>query len=156
LNVVSIHIPPLRERKSDIPVLIRHFIEKYSKQNQKPILGISKEAQEYLMRYHFPGNVRELENIIERAVVLARDEIITTDDLPAGLHVQTERSVLNPLDLSHGFIEKVAAFEKTMIEHALKLKNGNQSQAAKLLGISERHLRSRMQKLNIVNTLRSR
>ncbi len=156
LNVVTIHIPPLRERKSDIPVLIRHFIEKYARENQKKVVGISKEAQDYLMRYHFPGNVRELENIIERAVVLARDEIITTDDLPQGLDVQTEHSILDPLDFSHPYEEKLAAFERTMIEEALKLKHGNQSQAARLLGISERHLRSRMQRLNIVNTMRNR
>ena len=154
LNVVTIHIPPLRERKSDIPVLIRHFIEKYARENQKNIKGISKEAQDYLMRYHFPGNVRELENIIERAVVLARDEIITSDDLPPGLELQHEKSILNPLDFSHPYEEKMAAFERIMIEEALKQKHGNQSQAARLLGISERHLRSRMQRLNIVNTMR--
>ncbi|WP_456441827.1 sigma-54-dependent transcriptional regulator [Caldithrix abyssi] len=156
LNVVTIHIPPLRERKSDIPVLIRHFIEKYARQNQKNVVGISKEAQDYLMRYHFPGNVRELENIIERAVVLARDEIITLEDLPQGLTVQTERSILDPYDFSHPYEEKLAAFERVMIEEALKQKHGNQSQAARLLGISERHLRSRMQRLNIVNTMRNR
>ncbi|WP_457566387.1 sigma-54-dependent transcriptional regulator [Caldithrix abyssi] len=156
LNVVTIHIPPLRERKSDIPVLIRHFIEKYARENQKNVVGISKEAQDYLMRYHFPGNVRELENIIERAVVLARDEIITLEDLPQGLTVQTERSILDPFDFSHPYEEKLAAFERVMIEEALKQKHGNQSQAARLLGISERHLRSRMQRLNIVNTMRNR
>ncbi|MHB2148739.1 sigma-54-dependent transcriptional regulator [Calditrichota bacterium LG25] len=156
LNVVTIHIPPLRERKSDIPVLIRHFIEKYARQNQKNVVGISKEAQDYLMRYHFPGNVRELENIIERAVVLARDKIITLEDLPQGLTVQTERSILDPYDFSHPYEEKLAAFERVMIEEALKQKHGNQSQAARLLGISERHLRSRMQRLNIVNTMRNR
>ncbi len=155
LNVVTIHIPPLRERKEDIPVLIRHFIEKYAQINGKKITGISKEAQDQLIRYHFPGNVRELENIIERAVVLARDEIITTDDLPPGLNVQPEKAILNPLDFSHSYTEKLAAFERTMIEHALKLKHGNQSQAARLLGISERHLRSRMQKLEIVNVHRN-
>ncbi len=155
LNVVTIHIPPLRERKADIPVLIRHFIEKYAGENQKSISGISKEAQDYLMRYHFPGNVRELENIIERAVVLARNSLITIDDLPQGLEIQNEQSIFNPKDFSHSYEEKMTAFERTMIEEALKQKRGNQSQAAKLLGISERHLRSRMQRLNIVNTMRN-
>jgi two-component system NtrC family response regulator len=152
INVVTIHIPPLRERKTDIPVLIRHFLEKFAKANNKPIKGISKEAQDYLMRYHFPGNIRELENLIERAVVLARDDIITTSDLPPGLSTTTEQGILDPHTFSDSYPEKVAAFEKAMIEEALGLKNGNQSQAAKLLGISERHLRSRMQKLDIVNT----
>ncbi len=152
INVVTIHIPPLRERKTDIPILIRHFIEKFARENGKNVTGISKEAQDYLMRYHFPGNVRELENIIERAVVMARDEIITTADLPPGLSTTTERDILDPYNFSDPYPEKVAAFERTMIEKALELKQGNQTQAAKLLGISERHLRSRMQKLNIINT----
>ncbi len=154
INVVTINIPPLRERKSDIPVLIRYFIEKYSRENGKNVQGISKEAQDYLLRYHFPGNIRELENIIERAVVFARDEIITTEDLPPGLSTSSEKSVLDPLNFADDYVSKVSAYETVMIEEALKVKNGNQSQAAKLLGISERHLRSRMQKLNIINTLK--
>ncbi len=151
INVVTIQIPPLRERKTDIPVLIRHFIEKFSKENGKNITGISKEAQDYLMRYHYPGNVRELANIIERAVVMTRDEIITTTDLPAGLHTVQEASILDPHSFAHSYAEKVAAFERAMIRQALEMENGNQSRAAKLLGISERHLRSRMQKLDIIN-----
>ena len=155
INVVTINIPPLRERKTDVPVLIRFFIDKYSEENQKKISGISKEAQDYLMRYNFPGNVRELENIIERSVVLARGDIITTNDLPSGLSTSTEKSVLDPMDFSDPYGDKVAAFETTMIDKALEIKSGNQSQAAKILGISERHLRSRMQKLDIINTKRN-
>ncbi len=151
INVVAIHIPPLRERKSDIPLLISYFIKKYARENEKEISGISSEAQDYLMRYRFPGNIRELENIVERAVVMSRDTLITTSDLPAGLSVTHESVILDPVDFSHSFIEKVAAFETAMIEEALEVKKGNQSQAAKMMGISERHLRSRMQKLNIVN-----
>lgn len=154
INVVAIHIPPLRERKTDIPLLITYFIEKYASENEKEISGISREAQDYLMRYRFPGNIRELENIIERAVVMSRDTLITTSDLPAGLSVTHESVILDPADSSHSFIEKVAAFETAMIEEALEVKKGNQSQAAKMMGISERHLRSRMQKLGIVNTRR--
>jgi two-component system NtrC family response regulator len=154
INVITIHIPALRERKTDIPVLIRHFIEKYKSENGKEIQGISKEAQDYLMRYNFPGNVRELENIIERAVVMARDNIITSADLPAGLSTASEKAILDPFDLSDPYTEKVAAFETVIIKEALEIKKGNQSKAAELLGISERHLRSRMQKLNIVNDKR--
>jgi len=152
INVVAIHIPPLRERKSDIPLLISHFIEKYARENEKDISEISREAQDYLMRYRFPGNIRELENIIERAVVMSRDTLITTSDLPAGLSVTRETVILDPVDFSHSFTEKVAAFETAMIEEALDVKKGNQSQAAKMMGISERHLRSRMQKLGVINT----
>lgn len=155
INVVTINIPPLRERKTDIPVLIRFFMDKYSQENQKKISGISKEAQDYLLRYNFPGNVRELENIIERAVVLARGEVLTTSDLPSGLSTSTEKAVLDPFDFSDTYVDKIAAFETTMIDKALEAKSGNQSQAAKILGISERHLRSRMQKLDIINNKRN-
>jgi two-component system NtrC family response regulator len=154
INVITIHVPALRERKTDIPVLIRHFIQKYNTENNKAITGLSKEAQDYLMRYSFPGNVRELENIIERAVVMARDTIISTADLPSGLSSKMEHAILDPFDLTDGYTPKVIAFESAMINEALEIKKGNQSQAANLLGISERHLRSRMQKLNIINNKR--
>jgi DNA-binding NtrC family response regulator len=154
INVVTINLPALRERKTDIPVLIRHFIDKYARENNKKINEISKEAQDYLMRYHFPGNIRELENIIERAVVMSRETIITTGDLPAGLSLSSEKAVFDPNDFTDSYSIKVSAFESAMIDAALDLKDGNQSRAADLLGISERHLRSRMSKLNIVNTKR--
>jgi two-component system NtrC family response regulator len=152
INVVTINLPALRERKTDIPVLIRHFIDNYARENNKKVTEISKEAQDYLMRYHFPGNIRELENIIERAVVMSRNTVITTGDLPSGLSLSNENSVFDPDDFTDSYSNKVAAFETAMIDAALDLKNGNQSRAAELLGISERHLRSRMSKLNIVNT----
>lgn len=152
INVVTINLPPLRERKTDIPVLIRYFIDKYSRENNKNINGISKEAQDYLMRYHFPGNIRELENIIERAVVMSRETLITTSDLPVGLLSANEKAAFDPNDFTDTYINKIAAFETAMINAALELKSGNQSRAAELLGISERHLRSRMSKLNIINT----
>jgi two-component system NtrC family response regulator len=154
INVVTINLPALRERKTDIPLLIRHFIEKYARENNKNVRNISKEAQDHLMRYSFPGNIRELENIIERAVVMSRDELITTSDLPTGLSLANENAVFDPDDFTDSYTQKVAAFETAMIDAALELKNGNQSRAAKLLGISERHLRSRMSKLNIINTKR--
>jgi two-component system NtrC family response regulator len=154
INVVTVTIPPLRERKSDIPILINHFIKKYSLENNKMVEGISQEAQDFLMRYGFPGNIRELENIIERAVVMTREPLITSADLPAGLSPLDTKVNLDPNDFSVSFPEKVAAFEAALIDAALELKNGNQSRAAELLGISERHLRSRMNKLNIINTKR--
>ncbi len=90
LNVISITLPPLRERREDIPLLIDYFLKKYSKENQKSISDISKEARALLLRYPYPGNVRELENLIERAVVLCRGEMITTQDLP--FHLKEEKS----------------------------------------------------------------
>lgn len=154
INVVSVLIPPLRERKTDIPILVDHFLQKFAIENNKQINGISKEARDNFMRYSFPGNIRELENMIERAVVMSRNSIITLDDLPQGIIVQGEKSILDPNDFSDSYTDKVAAFERAIIEKALEIKGGNQSRAAKMIGISERHLRSRMQKLEIVNMMR--
>jgi DNA-binding NtrC family response regulator len=90
LNVISILLPPLRERREDIPLLIDYFLQKYSNENQKSISDISKEARALLLRHPYPGNIRELENLIERAVVLCRGEMITTQDLP--FHLKEEKS----------------------------------------------------------------
>ncbi len=151
LNVVTIQIPPIRQRKTDIPILVDYFIKKYSEENGKEIKGITREALDQLMKYDFPGNVRELENIIERAVVLARDDHITRYDLPSQLQAVSERSVLDPYHLDEGYEAKMRAFEKEMIREALKQTNGNQSAAARKLGITERHLRSRLEKLGMKN-----
>jgi two-component system NtrC family response regulator len=151
INVVSIHLPPLRARKADIPPLINHFIQKYAGENGKEIRGLSREAHDTLMKYDFPGNIRELENLVERAVALSRDDTITTTELPPDFAARTENSVLDPKDLRMPYGEKVAAYEKAMLGHALELESGNQSRAAALLGMSERHLRSRMQILGMTN-----
>ncbi|HFE64898.1 MAG TPA: sigma-54-dependent Fis family transcriptional regulator [Caldithrix sp.] len=149
LNVVTINIPPLRQRKTDIPVLTDHFIRKYSRINGKEIKGISREALDQLMKYDFPGNVRELENMIERAVVLCRDDYLTTGDLPVQARIVSERSILDPHDLNESYGEKLRAFEKEMIATALDQSGGNKSAAARTLGITERHIRSRMEKLGM-------
>ena len=154
INVVTINLPSLRERKTDIPLLIQHFIDKYSNENGKTISGISKEAQDLLMKHNFPGNIRELENLMERAVALAREELITTSELPSGLGAGSENMLLNPRDLGNSYHDKVAAFEKAMLLHALETESGNQSKAARMLDMTERHFRSRMQILGLVNTER--
>jgi transcriptional regulator with PAS, ATPase and Fis domain len=151
LNVVSIHIPPLRNHKTDIPVLVDHFITKYSELNEKDIKGISKEALDKLLKYDFPGNIRELENLIEHAVVMSRTEYINISDLPKQVEFMNEQTLLDPLNISDGHETKMHAFESAMIKEALKLSNGNQSAAARKLGITERHLRSRLDKLNLKN-----
>ncbi len=148
-NVVTIHIPPLRERKSDIPLLVDYFIRKFSAENGKHIKGITREALDQLMKYDYPGNVREMENIIERAVVLARGEYITSRDLPAQIHDVPETSLLDPYQLSDGYEKKLKAFEREMIQEALRRSGGNKSAAARLLGITERHLRSRLERLGL-------
>ncbi len=151
LNVVKIHLPPLRQRREDIPVLTDHFIRRYADQNQKQIDGFSREALDRLMKYDYPGNVRELENIIEQVVVLSRDEIIQVNDLP--LNVQNASQTDNQ-SLSNGtFKERVEAFEKKLISEALRKANGIQTRAADLLGISERHLRYKLKKYNIQNKI---
>jgi len=143
LNVVKIHLPALRERKVDIPILINHFLKKYAELNAKEVSGISKEAMDFLVKYDFPGNVRELENIIEQSVVLCRDEIITTADLPP--HIRN--ASFDKFDVDSGtFQERVEAFEKRLITEALQKANGVQTRAAELLGMSERHLRYKLQK----------
>ncbi len=154
INVISINLPSLRERKEDIPLLIGHFIEKFSKETGKDVRNISKEAHNQLMHYDYPGNIRELENIIESAVVMARGEIITINDFTPDVLSSSESTALNPHNFQDSYDKKLEAFETTMINDALELKDGNQSQAAKILGITERHLRSRMQKYNIKNKSR--
>ncbi|MBI9071598.1 MAG: sigma-54-dependent Fis family transcriptional regulator [Melioribacteraceae bacterium] len=148
LNVVTICIPPLRNRKNDVPMLIDHFIKKYGIENNKNISGISKEALDQLVKYNYPGNIRELENIIQRAVVLARDEYLLLADLPIQTKLVREKQILNPHDLDDSYENKMHSFESELISTALDTSNGNKSAAARILGITERHLRSRLERLN--------
>lgn len=148
LNIVSIHIPPLRERKEDIIPLTEYFIEKYSKENNKVKANLSKEVIDLLMKYDFPGNVRELENIIERAVVLTRSEIITVNDLPNVVRGYKAESEIDEKEKGN-MVEMVEALEKKLIFDALQQANGNQSLAGRMLGITERNLRYKMQKYGI-------
>ncbi|MCB0731647.1 MAG: sigma-54-dependent Fis family transcriptional regulator, partial [Ignavibacteriae bacterium] len=149
LNVISIHLPSLRQRKSDIPILVDHLIKKHAEINQKIISSISSEAMDQLMKYQYPGNIRELENIIERAVVLCRGDLITKSDLPAQIGKISEKKIFDPTDLEDGYEEKVRSFEKEIIFEALSRTNGNKSAAARILNITERHLRSRIEILDI-------
>ena len=148
LNVVSIKIPPLRERKEDILPLIENFIAKYSKENNKEKLEVSKEAVDVLMKYNYPGNVRELENIIERAVVLTRGKVITLNDLPMNIKGFKEEKTLGSLD-EGTLTDQVEALEKQLIFDALQQSEGNQTKAGKLLGLTERNLRYKLKKYNI-------
>jgi two-component system, NtrC family, response regulator AtoC len=136
LNVIPIHLPPLRERKEDIPALTKHFLHKFSVK-RGIAMEISPEAMQYLIDYSYPGNVRELKNIIERVSVLARDQVITPADLPAdfvdsGLK-DTESSALN-------LSAAMALAEKDCILRALRQTQGKRAKAAELLGISRKNL----------------
>jgi len=149
LNVVTIWLPPLRKRKTDIPLLTERFIKKFSEENQKGIKGVTREALDQLMKYDFPGNIRELENIIERAVILSRGDYITQQDLPDQMLIVSDKQALNPYNLKDGYKDKIRQFEIEMIKEALNQSKGNKSAAARLLKITERHLRSRLEKLEL-------
>jgi two-component system NtrC family response regulator len=148
LNVVSVKIPPLRERKEDIIPLTENFIEKFCKENDKEVLGVSKEVVDILMKYNYPGNVRELENIIERAVVLTRGKVITLSDLPMNIKGFKEEKTIPELG-EMTLTEQVEALEKELIYDALQESKGNQTKAGKLLGLTERNLRYKLKKYNI-------
>jgi DNA-binding NtrC family response regulator len=149
LNVVTVAIPPLRERKEDIAALMEHFIRKYSKENSKTIAGVTAETRDLLMRYTYPGNVRELENIIERAVVLAKGEIVTTSDIPLHLKaVESEEKIC--VAKRDGLLnETLETLERGIILDAMKKVGGVQTKAAEKLGISERVLRYKLKKYRI-------
>ena len=116
LNVITINIPSLRRHKTDIPILINHFISKFAKENEKDVKGLDREALDSLMKYDFPGNVRELENMIEHAIVMCRGDHITIKDLPAQLQMFSEKSILDPYNLGEGHESKMRAFETEMIK----------------------------------------
>jgi two-component system NtrC family response regulator len=149
LNVISIHLPPLRERREDIPLLIDYFLKKYSKENKKSVSDISKEANALLLRYPYPGNVRELENLIERAVVLCRGEVITTQDLPFHLREEKSETLWISQKKEKNLPQSLEEIEKDLILKALHQHQGVQTKAAESLGISERVLRYKMKKYQI-------
>jgi len=141
LNVIPIHVPPLRKRREDIAPLVDHFIRKYVEKEGKKIEGISAEAMNLIIHYSFPGNIRELENFIERAIVFCEGSHITTDDLPLFLKRKKEEQ----LDQGDGSLtERVRRLEIREIKKALLEKNGVKSKAARSLGITERMLSYKM------------
>ncbi|MFP4114783.1 MAG: nif-specific transcriptional activator NifA [Spirochaetota bacterium] len=145
LNVFPIHIPPLRDRKSDILLLADHFIEKYATQNHVAVRRISTPAIDLLMSYHWPGNVRELENCVERAVLLSVDEVIHSHHLPPSL--QSAESTNTEF---HGTLEEsLDNLERELILDSLKSTRGNMAKAARLLGITERIMGLRVKKHEI-------
>ena len=148
LKVVTMSLPPLRERKEDLPILIDHFIDKFAKENGKSIKGLTSEARDLLLKYDYPGNVRELVNILERAVVIARDEYITTDDLPFQAATLARNSDKKPASLLR---ESVEVLEKKLIAGAMEQAEDNQTKAAEILGLSERMLRYKLKKYSSKN-----
>lgn len=145
LQVFPIHIPPLRERKSDITLLCDHFIDKYNKKNRRQVRRITSAAIDLLMSYHWPGNVRELENCIERAVLLSSDEVIHGYHLPPSLQSAESSNT----QLSETLQQALDEFEREIISDALKSARGNRAKAARNLGISERIMGLRVDKYGI-------
>lgn len=150
LNVITIHMPPLRERKEDIPLLVEHFLNKHRFNPSSPPAKITEDALAMLMRHDWPGNVRELENTIERAVVLSQGEVITTQHLVLSpmtekKFVDLEQKVRNRVPMK----DIIAEVEKQLILEALEQAQGNRSQAAKILGIYRRLLYAKLKEYDI-------
>ncbi len=145
LNVFSILLPPLRERKTDILLLADHFMIKYARQQGKSVRRISTPAIDMLVRYHWPGNVRELENVVERAVVVCEDQVIHSYHLPPTLQTAESSDTVTHVSLD----KAVASYEKELIQDALKSTRGNRAQAARLLHTTERIIGYKISKYTI-------
>lgn len=152
LNVVSIHVPPLRERREDIPVLVAHFLSKFGDRLGRPIKEVDPEVMSALYRYSWPGNVRELENVIERALVLSRGSTIVPDDLPPEIREsrEIEEGIDTLISWERGLAETLDAIEERMIRQALKRAGNVQAQAAKTLGVSRSNLQYKMKKYGLL------
>ena len=152
LNVISIFIPPLRERRDDIPPLVEHFLR--ANAGRQPVKKIDTEAMMKLSNYHWPGNIRELQNIIERANVLATGDVITADQLPHDLTgaVEATPRLVGPID----FDAEVEKFERELISGALVESASVKARAATLLGIDRNRLRYKMEKYGIEDTAPSK
>ena len=159
LNVVKAIIPPLRDRREDIPLLIQHFIDKYTQgpETSGHVTGVSKKATQLLCDYAWKGNVRELENIIERSVILANGETITPADLPSQVRQATGNTLeLDGIPEGAGLSETLAAVEKRMILRAMELSGNVQTKAAKLLGIGKSGLNQKLKKYHLDKRLSPR
>jgi two-component system NtrC family response regulator len=152
LNVVKAVIPPLRERPEDIPLLMNHFIEKFTRESStvNRVKGFNKEAARILCDHLWNGNVRELENVIERSVILASKEVITPADLPPRMRETPENTLdLEGIPEGVGLVETLAAVEKRMIIRAMTLSGNVQTKAARILGIGKSGLNQKLKKYNL-------
>ena len=146
LNVISITMPPLRELREDIPLLVKHFITKHNPPGFKTAPEVSPEAMSKLMGYHWPGNARQLENVIQRAFALGAKDVVQLHDLPGEIVQQEDRFISQNEDFNLKKIEKKAIFQ------ALLKAEGNKAEAAKLLGINTTTVYRKMAKYNIVDS----
>jgi DNA-binding NtrC family response regulator len=152
LNVIPIRVPPLRERVSDIPLLVQHFLHEFSRKKKKPIKRLSSEAMDRLMHYPWPGNIRELENLMERMVILSEGEEIQAAELPERFRIKAPAAAVKPQEIpEHGIhlTAAVAEFERDLILKALDKSNWVKSRAAQLLHLNRTTLLEKMKKQNI-------
>lgn len=148
LNVVPIHLPPLRERRQDIPLLLNYFLERSNRINGAEIDGCSESAMGVMMNYGYPGNVRELQNLIERVVVLKKKGIIDLEDLPDKIYL-AEQQEQSHFEIEKGYDTLVSSFEKNLILQALQETNGVKSKAAQVLSLNRTTLIEKMKRLGI-------
>jgi two-component system response regulator PilR (NtrC family) len=151
LNVIKIDLPPLRERKEDIPLLVKHFIDLHSKQNKKEIEGVTEDVMEILDTYDWPGNIRELENLIERAIVLTKSKLLTRNSLPAFFLTSQEenKNILVSSDNELSLKEQTQMVQKKIILTTLKKTKGVQKKAARILGVKPTTLNEMIKRLKI-------
>jgi len=152
LNVVHIVLPPLKERQEDIRILVNHFIKKYASERESavPVIGVDQEVDRLFYDYSWPGNIRELENVIERVMILCPGEIIRVSDLPKGFKDNVYNTLhLEGIPADAKLYDTLAVIEKTLIERALKMSNNVQSHAAALLGIGKSGLNQKIKKYNL-------
>jgi len=149
LNVIPIHIPPLRDRISDIPLLIRHFLNRFNHERNRNLKGFTKEALQCLESYAWPGNVRELENLVERMIILCEGEWVCIEDIPEKFHAPMKLQSIRSVDFPEQGIalnEAVESFENELIIKALKQAGGVKSKAAKLLNLNRTTLLEKIKK----------
>ncbi|MGK7311662.1 MAG: sigma-54-dependent transcriptional regulator [Candidatus Longimicrobiales bacterium M2_2A_002] len=148
LRVFPIRLPPLRERTSDIPALVKTFVEEFANQFGKTITGIDDEAMELLKEYRWPGNVRELRNLIERSVLLADSDVLTAEMLPPPIRGRERGSSELPVELGPEGVD-FEELERALLEEALRRAEGNRTEAGRLLGMSRHQVRNRLNKYGI-------
>ena len=148
LNVVPIHIPPLRERRQDVPLLLNHFLERSNKMNNGNIEGVTEQSLDVFTSYDYPGNVRELQNIVERLVVIKKSGLVSIEDLPEKMYGGKPEEELE-MDVVKGYDTLVNDFEKSLIMKALNQTKGVKSQAARLLQMNRTTLIEKMKRLGI-------
>jgi len=144
LKVIDIELPPVRERKEDIPLLVKHFINRFNKELKKEIAGISDETLRILFSYSWPGNVRELENVIQRAIALGRHEVILPEDLPMSVLYEADKDMLKKAVQEKYTIDQM---EKEYIRRILVEVGGNRTKACKILGLDRKTLYRKLQEI---------